>query len=63
LAILLKDLERELEAMNAYCAAIVHDTGMADAHFNLSLLLERVEDAQAAFRHLLAYRRFDKHQE
>ena len=30
---------------------------MADAHFNLSLLLERAGDDQSAYRHLLAYYR------
>lgn len=60
LAILLEDLERELEAVEAYQEAIVHDPGMADAHFNLSLVLERLGEAQAAFRHLLAYRRLTR---
>jgi tetratricopeptide (TPR) repeat protein len=57
LGILLEDLRRELDAIEAYRQAIVHDPGMADAHFNLSLLHERLGQAQAAFRHLLAYRR------
>lgn len=57
LAILLEDLAREADAQEAYRLAIAHDPGMADAHFNLALLQERSGDAQAAFRHLLAYRR------
>lgn len=57
LGVLLEDLEREIEAIHAYREAILHDPGMADAHFNLSLLHERLGEAQAAFRHLLAYRR------
>jgi tetratricopeptide (TPR) repeat protein len=57
LGILLEDLQRELEAIEAYRQAIVHDPGMADAHFNLSALHERLGHAQAAFRHLLAYHR------
>jgi tetratricopeptide (TPR) repeat protein len=57
LGVLLEDLEREVEAMEAYRKAIAHDPGMADAHFNLALLHERIGEAQAAFRHLLAYRR------
>jgi tetratricopeptide (TPR) repeat protein len=57
LGILLEDLERELDAIAAYRKAIMHDPGMADAHFNLSLVHERLGEAQAAFRHLLAYRR------
>jgi thioredoxin-like negative regulator of GroEL len=57
LAILLEDLEREADAKESYRLAIAHDPGMADAHFNLALLHERSGEAQAAFRHLLAYRR------
>lgn len=57
LGVLLEDLKRELEAMEAYQQAIVHDPGLADAHFNLSALHDRLGNAQAAFRHLLAYRR------
>jgi tetratricopeptide (TPR) repeat protein len=63
LGVLLEDLKRELDAIEAYRKAIVHDPGMADAHFNLSLLHERLGEAQAAFRHLLAYKRTaDAHQ-
>jgi tetratricopeptide (TPR) repeat protein len=57
LGVLLEDLKRELEAIEAYRQAIVHDPGLADAHFNLSALHDRLGNAQAAFRHLLAYRR------
>jgi tetratricopeptide (TPR) repeat protein len=57
LGILLEDLQREIEAIEAYRHAIAHDPGMADAHFNLSVLHERLGNAQAAFRHLLAYYR------
>jgi tetratricopeptide (TPR) repeat protein len=57
LGVLLEDLKRELDAVEAYRQAIVHDPGMADAHFNLSLLHERLGDARASFRHLLTYRR------
>jgi tetratricopeptide (TPR) repeat protein len=57
LGVLLEDLQREIDAIQAYREAILHDPGMADAHFNLSLLHERLGEAQAAFRHLLAYRR------
>ena len=57
LGVLFEDLKRNLDAIEAYRQAIVHDPGLADAHFNLSALHERLGDAQAAFRHLLAYRR------
>lgn len=55
LGVLLED--RVSEAVQAYREAILHDPGMADAYFNLSRLDERVGEARAAFRHLLAYRR------
>jgi tetratricopeptide (TPR) repeat protein len=57
LGILMEDLRRDLDAIEAYREAILHDPGLADAHFNLSFVYERSGDARAAFRHLLAYRR------
>jgi serine/threonine-protein kinase HipA len=53
-------LALELDAIDAYRRAIVHDPGMADAHFYLSALHDRLGEAQAAFRHLLAYRRLQQ---
>src|ERR1700722_13370670 len=52
LAVLMEDLGREDDAIKFYREAIVHDPGMADAHFNLSMLLERGGQLQSAFRHL-----------
>lgn len=57
LGVVLEDLRREIEAIHAYGQAILHDPTMADAHFNLSLVHERLGEARGAFRHLLAYRR------
>jgi tetratricopeptide (TPR) repeat protein len=57
LGVLLEDSGREEEAMSLYRESIVHEPGLADAHFNLSRLYERAGQPQAAFRHLLAYRR------
>jgi tetratricopeptide (TPR) repeat protein len=57
LGVLMEDLERELQAVEAYREAILHEPGMADAHFNLSGVYERLGEAQAAFRHLLAFKR------
>ena len=57
LAVLLEDLGRGDDAAQFYREAIVHDPGMADAHLNLSMLLERSGQMQSAFRHLLAYHR------
>lgn len=57
LGVLLEDQGRPDEAMAAYREALVHEPGMADAHYNLSLLHDAAGETQAAFRHLLLYRR------
>jgi tetratricopeptide (TPR) repeat protein len=57
LAILLEDMNREPEALEAYRTALSLDPTLHDAHFNLSLLHERAGRERDAFRHLLAYRR------
>ncbi len=57
LAVLLEDLERESDAIVAYRETLALDPDFADAHFNLARLYERVQDAKASLRHLLAYRR------
>jgi DNA-binding transcriptional MerR regulator len=57
LAVLLEDLNREAEAILAYRHALALDPSLADAHFNLARLYERVGDTKDALRHLLAYRR------
>ena len=60
LGVLLEDQGRPTDAIAAYRDALIHDPGMADAHFNLALLHERAGTTQAAFRHLLAYRRLSQ---
>jgi tetratricopeptide (TPR) repeat protein len=57
LAVLLEDLGRDDDAAKFYREALVHDPGMEDAHLNLSILLERSDQIQSAYRHLLAYHR------
>jgi tetratricopeptide (TPR) repeat protein len=57
LAVLLEDLNREPDAIEAYREALALDPQMADAHFNLARLYERAKDPRASLRHLLAYRR------
>jgi tetratricopeptide (TPR) repeat protein len=57
LGVLLEDQQRPAEAMKAYQDALTDDPALADAYFNLALLCERAGETQAAFRHLLAYRR------
>ena len=63
LAVLMEDSGREADAIKYYQEALVHDPGLVDAHFNLSLLQERRGEAQSAYRHRLAYLRLiDAHQ-
>jgi tetratricopeptide (TPR) repeat protein len=57
LAILLEDLNREQDAIDAYREALAQDPHLYDAHFNLSRLHERAGQPREALRHLLAYRR------
>lgn len=51
-----EDARRPRDAIDAYNAAIQADPVLADAHYNLSRLLE-ASDASGAFRHLSTYRR------
>jgi tetratricopeptide (TPR) repeat protein len=57
LAILLEDMNREVEATAAYREALAQDPQLHDAHFNLSRLYERRQQPREALKHLLAYRR------
>ncbi len=56
-AIALEDVGEETRAAKAYLAALAMEPGMADAHYNLALLLERRGDSQGALRHFSASRR------
>ncbi len=62
LAVLLEDLNREPDAINAYRAALALDPALADAHYNLARLYERARNPKASLRHLLAYRRITDRQ-
>jgi tetratricopeptide (TPR) repeat protein len=57
LAVLLEDLNRGSEAMEAYKAALAADPKMADGHYNLALLYERQRRPKDALRHMAQYRR------
>lgn len=57
LAVLLEDMGRPGEAMQAYRQALDLDPDLADAHFNLARLHELAGNRRESFRHLLAYRR------
>ena len=49
-------------AADAYRTAVAADAGYADAHFNLSRLLEAQGDARGALRHLSTFRRLMHHE-
>ena len=56
LGIALEDLGRDADAADAYGRAIDADPSFADAHYNLSRVLERRGDKVSALRHLKSYR-------
>ncbi|HUG41823.1 MAG TPA: tetratricopeptide repeat protein [Longimicrobiales bacterium] len=56
LGIALEDLGRDGDAAAAYRRALQADSTFADAHFNLSRILERQGDKVSALRHLKSYR-------
>jgi tetratricopeptide (TPR) repeat protein len=58
--VLLEDLRRISEAMDAYRAAIEIDPAFADAHYNLALLCRRAGREQEAIRHMSEYRRLTR---
>ncbi len=53
----LEDLDQPWQAVFAYKRAVELDPALADAHYNLGVLLERLGDHQGSLRHLSAYRR------
>jgi tetratricopeptide (TPR) repeat protein len=55
--VLLDDLNRRAEAVEAYEAALHADPAMADAHHNLALLYEALARPREAIRHMAQYRR------
>ncbi|HUE77788.1 MAG TPA: tetratricopeptide repeat protein [Longimicrobiales bacterium] len=56
LGIAFEDLGRDGDAAEAYGRALDADPAFADAHFNLSRVLERQGDKVSALRHLKSYR-------
>lgn len=56
LGIVLEDLGRMADAAGAYRRALAVDPAFADAHFNLSRVLEQQGDKVSALRHLKTYR-------
>jgi tetratricopeptide (TPR) repeat protein len=56
LGVLLEDLKRDTDAIQAYARAIAADPELAEAHFNLARLYEQRGDQRAAIRHFNGYR-------
>jgi tetratricopeptide (TPR) repeat protein len=56
LGVLLDDQQRLADARAAYEAALAQDATMADCHYNLALLCERMRQQSAAIRHMSRYR-------
>jgi hypothetical protein len=55
--VLLEDMGRGSEAMETYQAALRGDPGLADCHYNLALLCEKLKKPKEAIRHMAQYRR------
>ena len=56
LGVLLEDMDRGPEAIGAYEAALRGDPALADCHFNLALLCEKLAKPKDAIRHMARYR-------
>jgi tetratricopeptide (TPR) repeat protein len=56
LGVLLDDMDRSAEAVQAYEAALRGDPDLADCHYNLSLLYEKLAKPKDAIRHMARYR-------
>ena len=56
----LDDSGRPALAIEAYQRAIELDPALADAHYNLGVLMERLGDTQASLRHFSTYRRMHR---
>ena len=56
LGVLLGDMGRAVEATEAYQAALKIDPDLADAHYNLSLLYQKLAKPKDAIRHMARYR-------
>jgi tetratricopeptide (TPR) repeat protein len=56
LGVLLDEQDRLPDAVAAYEAALTSDPGLADGHYNLALLYERLKKPKEAIRHMARYR-------
>ncbi len=57
LGVLLEDMGRKMEALEAYEAALRGDARLADCHYNVALLCEELGRPKDAIRHMAQYRR------
>ena len=57
LGVLLEDRGRDADALKAYATALAADPGLADCHYNLSLLYQKLKKPRDALRHMSQYRR------
>jgi len=57
LGVLLDDMDRKPEAVEAYRAALEVDPTLADCHYNLALAYESLKKPKEAIRHMAQYRR------
>ena len=57
LGVLLDDMERKQEAMEAYEIALRGNPDLADCHYNLALLYKELKKPREAIRHMAQYRR------
>ena len=55
--VLLEDMGRQLDAVEAYRAALDGDPALADCHYNLALVYESLKKPKEAIRHMAQYRR------
>lgn len=56
----LEDSGRPALAIEAYKRTLELDPSLADAHYNLAVLMERLGDTQASLRHFSTYRRLHR---
>jgi tetratricopeptide (TPR) repeat protein len=57
LGVVLEDMDRVPDAIKAYQAALQADPALADGHYNLALLFEKLGKPREALRHMAQYRR------
>ena len=57
LGVLLEDMQRKNEALEAYETALRGNPRLADCHYNLALLCEELKKPKQAIRHMAQYRR------